>query len=179
MDGDHLAAHLRLADAAGIVVVVARHSPARDLGRQQAARDLPVEELGAGIGRPQGTVGIENGKARLQAQHGRDELRGRGGQATGDERFWAHGVRRAYSSGVSTLATTAGSATATYVMCGWFSCSISRATAVAGARRNFSIISRPITMGCPWRPSYSGTAAQAGEARNASRRPAMVSGAAG
>src|SRR5205807_23298 len=83
----------------------------------------------------------------------------------------------AYSSGVSTLKVTSGSSTGRYSIRSWCWCSMSRATAVVGARKNFSIISRPSTMGWPCLPPYSGTTAHLARANGrGEKRPRSLAG---
>jgi hypothetical protein len=76
VDGDHLTANLFFADAACFVFLVAGTRPLAGLAADNAALDLPVEEIGAGIAAPQGAIAIEDGDRRLERQHGFDELFG-------------------------------------------------------------------------------------------------------
>src|SRR5579863_9920453 len=57
---DHLAADLFLADRSGFVAFITRASPAGDLPCHQPALDLPIEEIGARVTAPQGTVAVED-----------------------------------------------------------------------------------------------------------------------
>src|SRR5271165_7066737 len=74
--GDHLAAHLLLAHSASRVLFVARARPIGDLAAYEAAFDLPVEEIRAGVAAPQGSVAIEDRNSRLEGEYRFDELGG-------------------------------------------------------------------------------------------------------
>jgi hypothetical protein len=52
VDGDHLTANLLFADAAGLVLLIARSRPLASLVVDNAALDLPVEEIGARTAAP-------------------------------------------------------------------------------------------------------------------------------
>ena len=61
MHGDHLAAHRLFADFARFVKPVTRQHGVGDLRADQAALDLPVEEVATGVAAPEGAVAIEDG----------------------------------------------------------------------------------------------------------------------
>ena len=67
--GDHFTAYLFFVDFARLVLLVACPRPLGNLAADDAALDLPIEEVGPGVAAPQRPVAIENGDGRPQRQY--------------------------------------------------------------------------------------------------------------